>query len=241
MKSNQPLPRNSTVPRCKSAAAWATIALLTVASMGVWWAESEWNRHWILTHDRINNQRSWRYLTPPPDRYWSIWPHWVDQGRNPAERRTEQIQVGLLVGGLGLTCLAWVRDRRAGLIGTRRHRRGPGEIAAMLSTVWLAVGVLGALSFEAIYPLLPTYQVDPWTLTVTVPRVFLIGIGAPGRRCGACSIAMAWIYLAVAGRWGRQPTDPIERVGRVLGWTWIGTQAARLLADLIGIAPYSLA
>ena len=35
------------------------------------------------------------------------------------------------------------------------------------------------------------------------------------------AVAAAWLGVALAGRW-RRPEDWIDRLGRILGWGWIG-------------------
>ena len=104
-----------------------------------------------------------------------------------------------------------------------------------ISTAWMAVTTLAAVSYEWVYPWLPTFTPNPWSRTVTIPQQFLIGFPGQATSMVAESIAAAWLYLALTGRWRRRPADLIDRVGRWIGWTWIGTRSATFLADLIGI------
>lgn len=234
--------RESTLPR-RRPTAWAAVILLTVGSTAIWWVEFEESRCWHETHGyHLGATRMWTQAQPVPARPWSAWPRWVDEWRGPVERHFELVQAGSLFLGLGLTWLTLRRDRELALVARRQRRRGPGEVAIAISTGWMAIGTLCALDSEFVLPRLPPapgWTTDPWTLTVTIPNAFLTWVSARISEGLAESIAAAWIFLAMAGRWRRRPADLVERLGRGIGWTWIGTRSAAMLADLIGIIPYA--
>lgn len=223
-------------PLRRNRAAWLIVAGLTLGTMAVWRVESEELRRWAETHGYGGAGRAWIRPVPVPDRPWSAWPRWVEDWSGPILRQVGFAQAGLLFVGLGMTIMGLPRwRRRTSTAARRRVRRGPGEVAAAISAAWLAIATMTTVDSTLVLPQLPTWTPDPWELAVTVPRWFLTGCTSWGTAGLPESIAVAWAYLAITRRFRWTSTDPIERVGRWLGWGWIGSGALVKLVDVVGI------
>lgn len=122
----------------------------------------------------------------------------------------------LMVGGV---CLAYL-----GFWGRPRARpAGPGRIAAALAAGFMVFTTLAQVRLLAVDPLWPSRWTHP--AYRSLPSLFWGDI-AEGAGTGLGeAIAFAWVVLAVTGRW-RPPEDRVERLGRGLGWTWIGIGVA---------------
>ena len=120
----------------------------------------------------------------------------------------------LLGGWAAVLPLLRLRDRRPRL---RRSFSQPGIVACLAA--W-AGAAWGALAMVVAFGLWQTRPGASGTLASfwKWAREFLAGqmVGMSG-----LAVAAAWLGLILAGRW-RRPEDWIDRLGRILGWGWIG-------------------
>ena len=191
-----------------------------------------WTYDYFAQHEPNLNPRA-----TLPDLGWAPWPRWVYEARKPAEHAIEVVEAGLLTAGLGLSILMIRRDRPTPTRPSRpgRRRLGPGRVAALIATGWLAFGTVVALRAMLIdphvpeppNPFVPPASVAPHPCWPSILGAIPLGLGE--------AIAAAWIFLALTGRWRREPADPLERLGRWLGWAWIAVRFALQFADVLGM------
>ena len=101
-----------------------------------------------------------------------------------------------------------------------RPRRSFGQpgivacLAAWAGSAWGGLAMVITIGLSQTRPR-PGGAVAPFWMWA---REFLAGkmLGMTG-----LAVAAAWLGLALAGRW-RRPEDWIDRLGRILGWGWIG-------------------
>jgi hypothetical protein len=168
---------------------------------------------------------AWREAHPsPPLPYQprSRWPVWVK--KRPSKVCVQAIRAGLVAASLGLAFVAFRPGR-----STQPRRRGPGY-AAMALSGGLVVATLGSCASSLWIEPLVTGQgsIDavggpplPWTM-ITERDSLTVFWG----------IVPAWIYLALTGHW-RRPLDPLEKLGRWIGWGWIGIVALNWMGERI--------
>ena len=163
----------------------------------------------------------WRGANPirlarqPPE---SRWPAWIREWKWPAQRSLQAISAGLVTASAGLAFVAFRPGRAA-----RPRRLGPG---------YVALAIAGALSVASAFDFIRWQWADPllsgWGPRDEPGEPLLAWIGITDRVDVDLTWAMipAWVYLASTGHW-RRPLDPIDRLGRGLGWAWIVIIAAR--------------
>jgi hypothetical protein len=111
----------------------------------------------------------------------------------------------------------WLRRPRRRL---RRAILAPGGAAIAASSLSIAVTL-------AIYVLLATGRTTPWSFGKLLEALFM------NWQRGGCHVIGAWAVLAFCGRWKPEPCW-LDRLGRVLGFSWIGFAAAYGLGTLSG-------
>jgi hypothetical protein len=129
-------------------------------------------------------------------------PGWVWSMEVPLRRASGDLSVFLVVATVGSGTAAL---RRPGLL---RGKSWP-------ASGWVA-GAVGAIAVAYCLVLVVVLikSNTPW---VNVSTFFLIaGPAAQG------SILGAWALLAVSRRWGTRPDDWDDRLGRLVGWCWLG-------------------
>jgi hypothetical protein len=89
---------------------------------------------------------------------------------------------------------------------------GAATIALTIGTInMLVVWVIIILQFGTTRPLVMGEVISDSILEIDLP-----GIGSPG-----LAVTIAWVALAVSGRWQPEPSW-IDRLGRLMGCGWIG-------------------
>jgi hypothetical protein len=129
----------------------------------------------------------------------------------------------LLGGWSAVLPLLRLRDHRPRL---RRSLRQPGIVACLAA--W-AGAAWGGLAMVVAFGLWQTRPGASGTMAAfwRWAREFLAGqmVGMAG-----LAVAAAWLGVALAGRW-RRPEDWFDRLGRILGWGWIGAGFVWAMAD----------
>ncbi len=156
----------------------------------------------------------WRALVPlqmqkQPE---SLWPASIRDWKRPVRRRLQAFNSGLIVASLGLAFVAFRPGRNA-----RPRRRGPGHAAIALGGGLVATSLGFVAERNWLDPFVtgywPTYEPGepsmPWTDMTSGLDPTVAG-----------GIIPAWIFLAATGHWRASP-DPLEMLGRWLGWGWI--------------------
>jgi hypothetical protein len=129
-------------------------------------------------------------------------PGWVWSMEYPLRRASGDLRVLLVVATVGSGTAAL---RRPGLL---RGKSWP-------ASGWVA-GAVGAIAV-AYCLVLVVVLLKSNAQWVNVSTFFLIaGPAAQG------SILGAWALLAVSRRWGTRPDDWDDRLGRLVGWCWLG-------------------
>ena len=143
-------------------------------------------------------------------------PDWVWALESPAARIQGDLTAFLLVATLGAGTAAL---RRRGML-RRPGWPGPG----------IAAGTVGAIAvlYAIARPIAALNSSSPWAMQAYRRRpsswIFdLASIAVPGAILGA------WILLAVARAWRPVAGDKDDRIGRILGWGWLGLLAFLIL------------
>ena len=95
----------------------------------------------------------------------------------------------------------------------RRVWRQPGMLACLAAGLGLLWGAAAYAAVSAIAWALPPRPLPPyhWLQHFLAHGLFVyVGV----------AVAVAWVSLLVSGRW-RRPADALDRLGRVVGATWL--------------------
>ena len=214
-------------------AGWALVLLVAALSVAAGDRQAEQLRSWRFAYNQVH--APYRNAVARPDPTLTPWPAWVLDLDAPARRAVEAAGVGLLALGTGLAWLAVRRDRAIPALPCPRGRAGPGRVAAAITVGWMALATVAAGRAMAVDPHLPAPAGTWWAVPAATPAVFWPQALAAVDGLIPATIAAAWAYLAVAGRWRGRPGDSIELFGRWLGWAWVGLAASRRLAALAGL------
>ena len=113
---------------------------------------------------------------------------------------------------------------RASQMGFRERFIRSGSAACGAATIAMAIEMIHML---AVLTLIVTQAGTPRPLVMreVISELFLV-IGMPGVATSGLAVTIAWVTLAVSGRW--QPEASwIDRVGRLMGCGWIGLMILR--------------
>jgi hypothetical protein len=188
------------------------LAALTVTTAV--WSEQE-----DRAYDRWRNSPLAKRSNQPESRR----PAWVREWKRLAWWRLHAARSGLVTASLGLALVAFRPGRIA-----RPRRRGPGYVAVAITGTLSAVSVFHFIDGQWVEPLLTDQA--PFYESAEPPLAW--SYITDWARSVPWAIVPAWIYLALTGHW-RRPLDPLDRLGRWLGWAWVGVIAANWMVELI--------
>jgi hypothetical protein len=146
----------------------------------------------------------------PPDQWSREWLREAVTGRSWAATTLAGEALNLLVPFLLILPLAQLLFRL-------RHPRPPIN-RALLQPGTAASGAL-VLTFLVLFELSALGFLPPWPLVRQV--------------VGGGSVALAWVVLAISGRWRREP-GWIDRMGQIVGAAWVMTAALIVAAWTMG-------
>jgi hypothetical protein len=144
---------------------------------------------------------------------------WLAVGWHPAAwlivlKEVIAFVLPLLGGWSAVLPLLRLRDLRP---RPRRSFGQPGIVACLAA--W-AGAAWGALAMVVSFGLWQTRPGASGTMAESWRWAWEFLTGQMVGKAGL-AVAAAWLGLALAGRW-RRPEDWIDRLGRILGWGWIG-------------------
>ena len=149
--------------------------------------------------------------------------HWLAVGWHPAAwlivlKEEIALVLPLLGGWSAVLPLLRLRDLRPRM---RRSFGQPGIVACLAAWAGAAWGGLAMVISFGLWQTQPGVSGSMAAFSGWA-REFLAGqmVGMAG-----LAVAAAWLGVALAGRW-RRPEDWIDRLGRILGWGWIGAGLA---------------
>lgn len=150
---------------------------------------------------------------PREGRSWSRSPAWIHRWHWSACRLNLDTLAFLGVLSVALAVITY------GPRCNRPGRSGPGHIAVALAAILVLNSILREALHQWITPLIPLPPgTSKWVLGLG-PPYYLFWPELPLRI--AWALMAAWITLAMTGGW-RRSIDWTDRLGRWLGWAWIG-------------------
>lgn len=146
-------------------------------------------------------------------------PDWLCRLDAAARRVDEDLKVLLVVATAGVGTVVL---RRRALFREPRWP-GPGIIAGLVGAASLVYCViLVAVSFGSS---------APWARLLHRQWFHTVFVMSEGAQAGA--IVGAWTFLAVTRSWRPRRADWDDRIGRFVGWTWIGAYGFDILYPAI--------
>jgi hypothetical protein len=155
---------------------------------------------------------------------WSRWPSWLHPWIRSAHRLRTDTVAFLGTFALGLAVIAY-RPRR-----DRLGRRGPGHIAVGLAALLALYYIVTDVTRRWIIPLIP---LPPGT-SIRFPPLLFTTFFLLFSFVIAPAIVAAWLTLALSGGW-RPSMDWTDRLGRWVGWSWIGAYLWDVLVNGSGL------
>ena len=138
-------------------------------------------------------------------------PDWLWSLEGPARRAVDDLQAFLVVATVGLGTAS---IRRPGLFNGRRWP-GPGIMAGAVGSLVVAYSLaIGLLYFVPGTP--GTLFSRIWRTRFFTTFLVLAVQGVPSAILGA------WTLSAISRRWRPRTDDWDDRLGRLLGWSWLG-------------------
>ncbi len=152
------------------------------------------------------------------------WPAEALAIKDFARRSIQDFDACLYVISLSLALIAFRPHRN------RRNRRyGPGHVALAASGGIITYSLVYYLWFVHGDPKLTGFK--PF-LMAGMPHTFWSHLPYGHGLSIAICIVAAWVYVLAIEGW-RRPKEPLERVGRWVGWSWIGSSIiARIIEAL---------
>ena len=191
------------------------LAAVVAAGLGAAVAQERWNRR--------EDPLRWKDpIFPSPA--WKRFPRWVRILCQPSNHVEVDVVAFLTVANLGLPLVTVRRGRLRNPSGWP----GPGVAATLAAGSLLGISVLNVALQLAFWSSPPP---APGTVSAGYLVYFLVNRSyAEINACGA--VLGAWVVLAAAGRWVPRPDWP-DRLGRWVGWGWVGCTLWRNVVWLI--------